>query len=264
VNKIDVLDLGYVRLVDHMGSDLEVVNDARVSFDQESWWGSVHWDYAELKPEDSRLINYLARPWHKQIREIDGEQYIPLSVKSIHDHWMPFAHQRLKFEIEAPLAVIGQWFKARIGNNYTEQGDIVTLPPDPDEAWSQMSLRYRPPHGVYVPSEWRGKPKNAKQGSTGTVDIPEGLQAWYERHVRDGLRLYGELLNHGAAPEQARFVLPEATYSKFRWSPSLYRVITWLQLRTEDTAQWEIRQYGNAVSQLVKPLFPRSLEVYGL
>jgi len=78
--KIDVLDKGYVRLVDHMGSDLSVVNAARVSYDKE---------VAEMSEKDSRLLSFLVREKHTS----------------------PFRHAALTFEVYAPLVVARQWWK---------------------------------------------------------------------------------------------------------------------------------------------------------
>ena len=73
--KIDVLDKGFVTLVDHMGSDLSVVNSARVSFGKRT---------EELRPRDKRLINYL---WE-------------------HNHSSPFRHASVQFHIKAPIFVL--------------------------------------------------------------------------------------------------------------------------------------------------------------
>jgi len=78
IKMINVLDKGYVRLVDHMGSDLTVVNSARVSFDKASY---------ELSEKDVRLIKFLAREQHTS----------------------PFRHAMVQFEIYAPLMVARQW-----------------------------------------------------------------------------------------------------------------------------------------------------------
>jgi thymidylate synthase (FAD) len=87
--KIDVLDKGYVRLVDHMGSDISVVNAARVSYDKES---------QELTERDGKLINFLIREKHTS----------------------PFRHAALTFEVYAPLVVARQWWKYAVASSHVD------------------------------------------------------------------------------------------------------------------------------------------------
>ena len=83
--RIDVLDAGFVRYIDHMGSDLTVVNAARVSFNKESSWEYSDSEFAQksISEKDEKLIGYLAK----------------------HDHWTPFAHPQISLHIKAPIFV---------------------------------------------------------------------------------------------------------------------------------------------------------------
>src|ERR1043166_5131845 len=131
-----------VELIDSMGSDLSVVNAARVSFHKESEWehfvpetGQVKppdWDTVErLGEKDQKLIGYLAK----------------------HGHWTPFAHAFLSFRIKAPIFVARQLVKHQVGL-----------------AWNEVSRRYVDDEPEFwFPDVWRGKPVNAKQGSNGVV-----------------------------------------------------------------------------------------------
>ncbi|HID1463651.1 TPA: FAD-dependent thymidylate synthase [Staphylococcus aureus] len=131
MNIINVLDKGYVRLVNHMGSDLTVVNSARVSYAKES---------KELNDKDVKLIKFLAREGHTS----------------------PFRHVIAQYEVYAPLMVARQWWKYVIGSSHQEgTGDSF-------DAWNESSRRYITEEPTfYIPSskEWRSKPKNSKQGS---------------------------------------------------------------------------------------------------
>lgn len=89
MSKIDVLDKGFVRLVDVMGSDLSVVNSARISFASES---------KTFGARDEKLLKYL---WE-------------------HRHTSPFRHATLQFHIRAPLFVIRQWQKHQVGCSWNE------------------------------------------------------------------------------------------------------------------------------------------------
>ena len=79
-----------VELIDHMGSDLSIVNAARVSF------AKVHEEFDEKS--DTRLINYLAK----------------------HNHWSPFGHASMQFHIKAPVFVARQLVKHQIGLTWNE------------------------------------------------------------------------------------------------------------------------------------------------
>jgi thymidylate synthase (FAD) len=229
-NKIDVLDQGYVRLVDHMGSDLTIVNSARVSFDKASY---------ELSEKDRRLIAFLAA----------------------HDHTSPFRHAMLQFEIYAPLMVARQWHKYRIGSTHMEGAEI-----DPMEAWNESSRRYvtEEPR-FYVPSycEWRGAPSNSKQGSVGFVEIGIG-EKWtgvLNALVEQGEILYEQAMADGICAEQARLILPAyGMYVRWRWTASLQSVCHFINQRLNHDAQAEIQAYAKAVYALAKPLFPVSID----
>ena len=139
-----------VTLIDSMGSDLNVVNAARVSFAKESEWednepqydGSGAFGWAAVKKEgdwifrlsekDQRLISYLAK----------------------HNHWTPFAHCFLSFRIKAPIFVARQLVKHQVGL-----------------AWNEVSRRYVDDEPeFFLPKEWRTRPEgNVKQGSGSTT-----------------------------------------------------------------------------------------------
>ncbi|GLH67598.1 FAD-dependent thymidylate synthase [Geothrix edaphica] len=98
--EIRVLDKGFVRLIDHMGSDLSVVNAARVSFGKRR---------EAFEEGDAKLIGYLAE----------------------HEHTSPFRHTALTLHVKAPIFVFRQWMKHRIGSEFNEiSGRYVEFPED--------------------------------------------------------------------------------------------------------------------------------------
>ena len=222
-----VLDRGFVEYVDHLGDDLTVVNAARVSFNKESDWDSEpNWTgYREqkLSDRDRKLIKYLAT----------------------HKHWTPFAHPQITLRIKAPIFVRTQLFKHKVG--FTE---------------NEVSRRYvSDPPSVYMP-RWRGKPTNgAKQGSEDFMPIDEDyntVNRHYEMTVKEALLTYDELLNRGVAPEQARAVLPQGTYTEWWWTGSLAAYARVFSQRSDPHAQWECREYAEAMNLIIQPLFPQS------
>ncbi|MCY1105837.1 FAD-dependent thymidylate synthase [Alkalihalobacillus clausii] len=224
-NKIEVLDKGYARLVDVMGSDLTVVNAARVSYAKES---------SELSERDIRLIKFLAREGHTS----------------------PFRHAIAQFEVYAPLMVARQWWKYIIGSAHAEgSGDSL-------DAWNESSRRYITEEPVfYVPrdDEWRSVPESSKQGSG--EPIAKSIGAEYSSELRQlialGETLYDKAIADGICAEQARLFLPSyGMYVRWYWTASLQSVCHFLAQRLEHDAQKEIQDYAKAILELIKPHFP--------
>lgn len=222
-----VLDKGYVRLTDSMGSDLTVANTARASYLKES---------LEFTEADARLVRFLGREGHTS----------------------PFRHAFVAFEFNAPLMVARQHWKYVVGSDHTM------------DAWNEASRRYvTSAPEFYVPNrtEWRSAPESSKQGSG--PELCDGDGEMFTRdlmaHIDNSMALYEDALDYGVCAEQARLFLPAyGMYTIYRWSTSLAAVIHFLNQRLEHDAQLEIQLYAKAVLELVKPLFPTSLETFGV
>lgn len=225
-----------VDLIDHMGSDLTVVNSARVSFDKESKWvqceGSDGRDRG-LSGEDKKLISYLAK----------------------HNHWSPFSHCFAQFRITAPIFVARQLQKHTVGL-----------------AWNEVSRRYvdnKP--SFYEPDAWRKRAQNVKQGSS---DETLKGEPFYE-YIIDGVshvitlshwhflaqQFYDKLVNYplyNISPEQARMILPQTMYTEWFWSGSLYAFARVCKQRLDPHAQAETRWFAEQISAHMQTLFPES------
>ena len=213
-----------VELIDSMGSDLSVVNAARVSFSKVSM---------EFTEQDAKLINYLAK----------------------HNHWTPFAHAFLSFRIKAPIFVARQLVKHQVGL-----------------AWNEVSRRYVDSEPeFYLPSVWRGKPINAKQGSSDVVLTVMKHQdhitgEYWDSHIDNSvdlhtdacLNLYNDLLKVGVAPEQARMVLPLNTHTEWIWSGSLAAFARVCKLRLDPHAQKECTDTVQPIYDILLEKFPVS------
>ena len=228
IKNVLVLDNGFVQYVDHMGDDLTIANAARVSFNKMSdWEGEQHWTGTvsgkKLSDRDQKLIKYLAT----------------------HKHWTPFAHPQITLRIKTPIFIRAQLGKHQVG--------LVM---------NEVSRRYvSDPPSVYFP-RWRGKPTNgAKQGSEDFMPLDDDyntVNRHYEITVREALLTYDELLKRGVAPEQARAVLPQGTYTEWWWTGSLSAFARVFAQRSDPHAQWECQQYAHAISAIIAPLFPHS------
>ena len=227
-----------VELLDHMGSDLSVVNAARVSFDKTSEYDIIgikeHYnedgdvDYREtikqMKEEDVKLLRYLAK----------------------HNHWSPFSHAFASFRIKAPIFVARQLVKHQVGL-----------------AWNEVSRRYVDSEPeFYVPKNLRKRSESAKQGS---LEEPiAGDDFWIGElmlQTRHSLSMYNELLDADVCPEQARMVLPQNTMTEWIWSGSLYAFARVCNLRLDSHAQKETQEVAQAIDKHMKVCYPESWKV---
>jgi thymidylate synthase (FAD) len=216
-----------VDLINSCGTDLTVVNAARVSFDKEAEWGWERYDQDNfkrvLRPRDKKLIEYLAE----------------------HEHWSPFAHTFLQFRITAPIFVARQLGKHQVG--------LV---------WNEISRRYVNEDPVFFkPKEFRGKPIDKKQGSSEEViDINPTTYFVdeYDRVMNVSTWAYKYILSLGVCPEQARLVLPQAMMTSWYWSGSLYAFSRVYNLRTKEDAQKECRDVVNKMGKFCSEKFPVS------
>jgi len=231
-------------LIDYMGSDLSVVNAARVSFGKESEWKN-NLGILELSKGDAQLISYLAK----------------------HKHMSPFGHAFVSFHIKAPIFVARQLVKHKFLRWNEISRRYVSDTPE-----------------FYRPDQWRGKSDDKKQGSSDdTLSNLEGIPMYgltvnkevYQNRHRKGHRtigtqhmanlvnqkayhLYNNMITAGVCPEQARMVLPQSTMTEWYWSGSLDAFADMCKLRTKDDTQYETRKVAYAISDKMNNLFPIS------
>ena len=200
-----------------MGSDLSVVNAARVSFSKESklvWVEDSPTMYKEtLSDKDKKLVGYLAK----------------------HDHWSPFAHASLQFRIKAPIFVARQLVKHQVG--------LV---------WNEVSRRYVDDSPeFYIPTEWRLKAEDKKQGSS-----DETIEYNIQGAIEFVTQTYNNLLDADVAPEMARMVLPQNLYTEWYWSGTLMAFARICNLRCKPDTQLETQQIAQQIDMLAKEKFP--------
>lgn len=199
-----------VKYIDKMGTDLSVVNAARVSFAKTK---------DVFDEADEKLIKYLAT----------------------HNHWTPFGHASLQVHVKAPIAIAAQLKKHQVG--------LV---------WNEISRRYvdSPPE-IFMPSEWRAKATNKKQGSMINVfisGVSESVYLSYQMAFDE----YERLLQSGVAPEQARFVLPQAAITEWYWSGSLAAFARIVNLRDKPDSQLETQIIARQIHKIMLEYFPIS------
>lgn len=239
----DPLDDGIsnVELIDHMGSDLTVVNAARVSMHKESEWEIDGFD--EYIDPDSRVISYEPR------LKLSAKDEKLIHYLARHNHWTPFSHPQVTLRIKMPIFVARQWFKHSVGFTRNE-----------------VSRRYvdSTPQ-FYVPKTWRKRAENVKQGSSDEDHCESSSFSSYASAQCDIiLTLYSYMIEGGVAPEMARMILPQSAYTEFYETGSLAAYARLAKLRLDSHAQKETRLYAEAVSDIMARLFPVSWEALSL
>lgn len=216
---INVLDHGYVKEIEHYGSDERIIESARMSTD-----GAFRgWD------SDARLLGYL---WRNK-------------------HYSPFEFCGLTVEIQCPLFVAREWHRHRT------------------QSYNELSARYTElPDLYYIPSVERlaggGQSRTNRQGSEDrfSADQAGAIRSRIEGATVSARAVYESLLAQGLSRELARVVIPVNQYTRFRAASNLRNWLGFLQLRLDDSAQCEIREYARAVGSIIKERFPRTYDLF--
>jgi len=241
-----ILDHGYVQLVEHWGSDERVVEAARMSTNKGFLgWGPVH----EISCASQAISGG------------QGLEHIPCNctpkagdeklLRYLYEnkHATPFEMGGMVIEVQAPIMVFREWHRHRT------------------QSYNEMSARYTQlPDLFYVPATERitAQSKKNKQ-SSGAEELDPVVIADFREALaktqREAYARYERAIKDNVPRELARLHLPVSIYSRMRASANLRNWLSFLTLRMEAGAQWEIRMYANAVAALVSNKFPRT---YGL
>ncbi len=226
-----VLDHGFVRLVDRMGNDLSIIRAARVSY-------NAPWRAGDNEENDRRLMQRL---W------TGGKSVVPC----LPAHSTPFESVTLTFEVKAPIFVFRQWHRHRT------------------QSYNELSARYKElPEEFYCPKpEIVGiQSKDNKQGrdtkDQTLLSLRDSQLLRYREACKASIRLYKEMLASDWPKELARCVLPVSMYSHMFTTMNLLNFFKFAMLRSDAHAQYEIRQYSNAMLQLVESVAPTACGLF--
>lgn len=216
MSRVDVLDRGFVRLVDHMGSDLSVVRAARVSY-AASWWAG------QDRGSDEKLIRYL---WK-------------------HKHTTPFESVTFTFEVKAPIFVFRQWHRHRTFSYNELSARYRELPeefyvPSPDKIGEQSTVN---------------KQGRTLTDDCLVATRARELES-YKASCAVAFSKYKMFLEWGWPRELARAMLPLSTYSHMFATVNLLNLFKFLTLRCDPHAQYEIRVYAEAMRELIRSVTP--------
>lgn len=221
-----------VQMTDVMGTDMSVVNAARVSFDKRS-----EWDYGFALDADG------CKDYSAPTRKLNDADCKLIRYLAEHNHWSPFSHAFASFRIKAPIFVARQLVKHTVGL-----------------AWNEVSRRYVSSEPeFYLPDYWRKSASNVKQGSSAEVAGHFNIVA--EKAIDRCLKTYQLMLDEGVCAEQARMILPQNTMTEWVWSGSLYAFARVCNLRLDSHTQVETREVAQGIHKAMQSKFPESWKV---
>lgn len=248
-----------VEYVTHYGDDLSPVNAARVSFDRTSnFIGSADLKiagmYVEAKEKknevDEAFIAY-ANEAPDLINEgsfLSRGDYGLIHHLAKHKHTSCFEHQGATLRLKVPIFIARQIQRHRTFS------------------YNEISRRYVDSAPEFFwPDKWRKRADNVKQGSSDEAvrwinDGHSSITARAEAFEEGVTKLYNDMLEGGVAPELARMILPQNMYTEFYMTGNLRNWAHFLKLRLDGHAQKEVQDVANGVLEIVKPLFPVSVE----
>jgi len=227
-SEIKVLDKGFVRLVDCMprlipsGSEKLRCDYAIAEAARVSYGGET-----KSEQENIRLVRYLLK----------------------NKHTSPFEMVKFKFHLKLPIFVQRQLIRHRTANVNEISG-----------RYTQLNDEF------YEPAVLRAQSKSNKQGSSSEpIEMTDELIEYYDKYMKTNdeiYKLYNTLVENGVAKELARICLPQNIYTELYWCMDLHNLLHFLDLRKSPHAQYEIREYANALETLIGDVCPITVAAY--
>ena len=219
-------DIGKVQYIDHMGSDLTIVNSARVSFGVEK---------EELDARDKKLVNYLVK----------------------HRHTSTFEHNVVTFKFTVPLFVRSQhhrhrtWSYNEISRRYTDK-DLTFYCPN----------AFRTQHKSNRQSSNKDEINPILYPDLSDQEFGVSCALEIEGHTKRSMFLFESLMKAGVCREQARMVLPQNMYTEYYGTVNLNNLLKFIGLRIHEGAQQEIQDVALACLDIATDLWPTAVGAY--
>jgi thymidylate synthase (FAD) len=191
--------------------------------------------------DEATIVNAARVSFGKMRSEMDERDVKLLKYLLDNQHTSPLEHMTFTFLVHCPLFVRSQWHRHRTWS------------------YNEISRRYTEEDlEFYVPPEIHAQADNDRQAS---VEAPPTLDQAAARQAIDAanraaLQVYEQLLAQGVCREQARGVLPQNLMTTFWATVDLGNLLKFIALRSSPHAQWEIRQYSDAIKELLRPIVP--------
>ena len=221
--------IGKVEYVQHMGSDLTVVNSARVSFGKNK---------AILDERDEKLISYLIKHRHTSVLEhcsVTFRFIVPLYIRSQHHR-----HRT--------------WSYNEISRRYTDI-DLKFYEP------SEFRTQHKSNRQASNAEELIDPPLQLESDISNAPRIIFASNALTDHHL-SSLQLFDTLIEAGVCREQARGVLPQNLYTQYYGTVNMSNLLKFIDLRTHDGAQWEIQKVAQACLEIATDLWPVTVNAY--
>lgn len=257
--RLQILDHGYIELVETWGSDERIIEAARMSTDKGfQGWGLLKCRWCAATSESGKLPDTRCPGGrggdHENLDGFSAGDEKLLRYLWEHKHATPFEMAGCIVEVQAPIFVFREWHRHR------------------SQSFNELSARYTPmPDLNYVPSTERlmlnagGTNKQAGTVVGAEPLVLDAVHAFRSALIRgqeQAEERYQEALRSGIPKELARLHIPVARYSRMRASANLRNWLAFLTLRNHPAAQWEIRQYAAVLQGILADRFPRTLELF--
>lgn len=197
--------------------------------------------------EEIDIVNAARVSFGKMKTEFDSKDKKLLDFLIKEEHFAPLEHETMTFLVHCPLFVRGQWHRHRT-MSYNEIS----------RRYTEVDLEF------YTPEHFRVQSENNKQSSLDGEFVAQENAAneLMKQTTQNALNAYEHLLELGVCREQARSVLPQNMFTTFYCTANLRNVLHFLSLRMDEHAQWEIRQYANAMHDILKEIYPTVIEAF--
>lgn len=199
--------------------------------------------------DDLSVVNAARVSFNEQVSEMSERDEGLIRFLMREHHGTPFEHGFFKFRVKAPIFVFREWHRHRVGHSYNEWS----------ARYSKMEADF------YIPDELvtqTGKPGaytyETLEGTAFNFIAKAGMQKVYI----DAYREYERLMEMGIAKQQARAVLPVATYSQMIWSCNPRSLMHFLNLRNSANAQYEIRCYAVEAEKIFREIMPVTAQAF--
>lgn len=197
--------------------------------------------------EEIKTVNAARVSFGKFKTEFDEKDATLLNFLINEGHFAPLEHITLTFLVHCPLFVRGQWFRHRTWS------------------YSEISRRYTEADiELYSQEKFRLQSKNNKQASEDNQFIENNNEAAkiMKEANEQAFETYNKLLKLGVCREQARCVLPQNMFVTFYATTNMRNLLHFLSLRMDKHAQYEIRQYANAIHDILQPIYPNIIAAF--
>jgi thymidylate synthase (FAD) len=197
---------------------------------------------------ESTVTNAARVSFGRMKTTFDEKDEVLLKYLIDNKHLTPLEHVKFQFSVHCPLFVRGQWHRHRAGWSYNEIS----------RRYTEVDMEF------YVPENFRIQSDNNKQASVENSQIENNKEAYeqYNKIVSDCYSAYEKLLELGVCKEQARGILPQTMFTTFWATVDLRNLLHFIELRDDEHAQKEIREYAKAMKELIRPYVPHVVEYF--